>query len=80
MKKTFLILAAATMFLVACYKDDPTPTPIPTPAVYLTQIHTFDLRSNGDTIMTFGEDFVWENGLLKSTHYVHALCRKPRYR
>ena len=66
MKKSLLFLVASTMILASCHRDDPTPTP--TPEVRLTQQYAVAIRTNGDTVTTATEDFVWEDGLLRSIH------------
>jgi len=66
MKKWLLFLVAATMLLASCHRDEPTPTP--TPEVRLTQQYVSIVGSEGDTLTTATEDYLWENGLLRNIH------------
>ena len=72
MKKMILVLAAtlicgASLF-TSCKKDEAN-TDNPTPGeVRLTQQYMVAVRPTGDTLIITNEDFVWENGLLRSSH------------
>ena len=76
MKKVFQWAMAAalicgTMAFTSCSSNDDNPATPDNPAtgeVRLTQQYMVAVRSTGDTLMVTTEDFVWENGLLRSSH------------
>ena len=72
MKKLIMVLAATLIcgacLFTSCKKDEGN-TDNPTPGeVRLTQQYMVAVRTTGDTLIITNEDFVWENGLLRSSH------------
>ena len=72
MKKAFFVLAATVVcgacLFTSCKKDEEKPDNPATGEVRLTQQYMVAVRTTGDTLIITNEDFVWENGLLRSSH------------
>ena len=77
MKKMIWVLAATVIcgaiLFTSCKKDEAN-TDNPTPGeVRLIQQYMVAVRTTGDTLMVTTEDFVWKNGLLRSSHILMYL-------
>ena len=72
MKRILMVLAATVVcgasLFTSCKKDEEKPDNPATGEVRLTQQYMVAVRTTGDTLIITNEDFVWENGLLRSSH------------
>ena len=61
------VICGASLF-TSCKKDEEKPDNPAPGEVRLTQQYMVAVRTTGDTLIITNEDFVWENGLLRSSH------------